>query len=184
MTDTFHDDAHGRTPRREGLSHEDNEAHGAGFVRHEEHLVAGVVRTESGRIEARKRIVEEEVTITIPMRREVVDFVRVLPDGSEEPVEAPADAWEPRIVNRGLGEAEPEPQAQAAPNRSSADGELEIVLHEERPVVSSEVYAVERVRVTPHAVQSVVPVEGEVQREVVEIEDDEANGPRHKTQQA
>ena len=57
-----------------------------GMVLHEERLTPGVERYEVGRVEVRKRIIVEELTVTLPVRREVADLVRVYDDGSEPPV--------------------------------------------------------------------------------------------------
>lgn len=154
----------------------------AGVVLHEERLVAGVETTEAGRVEVRKRIVVEEVTVTVPVRREVVDVVRVYADGSEEALEVPASTWQPRVENLDGG---PAAQAHSADQGdvydveiaegthkgdTARDGDGVIVLHEERPVVSTQVYAVERLRLEVAATKENVTITEPVQREVVEVD--------------
>ena len=74
-----------------------------GMVLHEERLTPGVERYEVGRVEVRKRIIVEELTVTLPVRREVADLVRVYDDGSEEVLDLPPSYWEPRIEDRTGG---------------------------------------------------------------------------------
>lgn len=173
--------------RRDGV-----DADEAGVVLHEERLVAGVELAEAGRVEVRKRVVVEEVTITVPVRREVVDVVRVYDDGSEEAVDVPASTWQPRIENldggSALGEhthAEGEVyDVEAAEGTHTRDADRRdedgvIVLHEERPVLSTRIYAVERLHLGISATKENVTVTEPVQREVVEVDEvDDVRDPR------
>ena len=172
--------------RRDGVDSDE-----AGVVLHEERLVAGVERAEAGRVEVRKRVVVEEVTITVPVRREVVDVVRVYDDGSEEAVDVPASTWQPRIENldggSALGEhthAEGEVyDVEAAEGTHTRDADRRdedgvIVLHEERPVLSTRIYA-ERLHLGIMATKENVTVTEPVQREVVEVDEvDDVRDPR------
>ncbi len=60
----------------------------------------------------------------------------------------------------GVHAGEPEPEQDV----------LELVLHAERPVLTTEVVPVERVRISTHRVRSEEPVTGQVHREVVDLD--------------
>lgn len=167
---------------------DDLRAPGAGLTLHEERLVGGVESHEAGRVEVRKRIVVEEMTVVLPVRREVADVVRVYPDGSEEVLETPTTTWQPRVEDRtghepyggardeqrdGAVDAAPDDDAalrEAAQNGHRNETSFDVVLHEERPVITTEVYAVERVRLRTEQQTEVVRHEAEVRREVADID--------------
>lgn len=177
-----------------------------GMVVHEERLTPGVERYEVGRVEVRKRIIVEELTVTLPVRREVADLVRVYDDGSEEVLDLPPSYWEPRIEDRtggmpygsketpagAYGEAEgrdddaidgvrsdsrdevydgqrDERERSGARRSAEADG-YDVVLHEERPVISTEVYAVERLRLSVDRETQNMTYTDTVRREVVDFD--------------
>jgi uncharacterized protein (TIGR02271 family) len=116
------------------------------MTRSEEHLRAATQRVESGRARLRKYVVTEQQQVTVPTRREQVRVER-------EPI---TDA------NRD--------QALAGPDLS--EEEHEVVLTEERPVVTTEAVPVERVRLAKHSVQSRETVTGDVRKERIEVEGD------------
>jgi stress response protein YsnF len=95
----------------------------------------------------RKRLVTEQQTITVPVTREEITIEHV-----EGPPGPDAGGW-------SAGE----------PLREQV---LEVVRYEERVLVTTEVVPVERVRVVRHIVTTPQIVEGDVRREVVEVESD------------
>ena len=118
-------------------------------VRSEEQLRTAVVRLPVERVRVHRDVVVEQVTRTFEVRREVLRIER-------EPVQ------------RGRGAA---PQVSSVPGApSAAPHVVEVVLREERPVLSLEVVPVERVRVSVVAEQEVVRVEEEVRVERVELD--------------
>ncbi|CAM3075883.1 MULTISPECIES: DUF2382 domain-containing protein [Dermacoccus] len=181
-----------------------------GMVVHEERLTPGVERYEVGRVEVRKRIIVEELTVTLPVRREVADLVRVYDDGSEEVLDLPPSYWEPRIEDRTGGmpygekntpnegpydaverdghderrESEEarsgrrdevydglrDEQERAGADDAAATNGYDIVLHEERPVISTEVYAVERLRLDVERETQTMTYTDSVRREVVDFD--------------
>lgn len=110
-------------------------------VRSEEELRTGVRRRATARVIVRTRVVTEDVVVTVPVRKQVVEIEHLPVDGGDHDVLATADLG-PDVI--------------------------EVVLHEERPVVTKEVVAVERVRVIRDSAISEEQVDEVVQREVVE----------------
>lgn len=116
------------------------------MTRSEEHLVASTREVET-RVRLHKYVVTEMATVEVPVRREEVRL-----------------------------EHEPIPQAQS-PGGSvrdvtdATDEEQEIILHAERPVVTTETVAVERVRLGKETVTGTETVSGEVRREQIELDD-------------
>lgn len=120
----------------------------------------GAVQTPTSRVEVRKRIVVEEVTVTLPVRREVVDVIQIMDDGTEHHLRTPESSWEARVENRmdDSGDAQEEkvaPRDQEiwhhlsnsdSPLHPDAEGGVDVVLYEERPVITTEVYGYERFR--------------------------------------
>ena len=102
------------------------------MTRSEEQLVVSTELWETGRARLRKFVITEEVQITVPVRREGIRLERVpIGETDQRPVEDP-DVFGPAEVFGGK------------------DGGVvfEITLHEERPVVMTEIVPVERVRLT------------------------------------
>jgi len=120
------------------------------ITRLEERLSVDTEQHESGRVRLRKYVVTEQQTITVPVRREEVRLERV-PIGEED--DSAAEGYE-------IGEAE-----------------YEIVLHEERPVVTTEVHAVERVRLSTEQVTESETVTGEVRKERFQLDDSGSDRP-------
>ena len=148
------DDEAGRTGRRDYGTHAPdadpkrsapNRAEGAMTVS-EERVKVGKQRRESGRARLRKYVVTENVTQTVPVRREEVRVER-------EPI---TDA------NRDA----------ALAGQDISEDDHEVVLHEEQPVVEKETVPLERVRLDTETVTDEQTVAEEVRRERVEVEPD------------
>ena len=118
----------------------------------EERLNVGVQRRETGRARLRKFITEERVTETVPVSREEVHVER-------EPI---TDA------NRD----------QAYSGGDLTEEEVEVTLHEERPVAEKEVVATERVRLDKDVEQTQQEVSETVRKEEVEVDGVEGSGTR------
>ena len=116
------------------------------MTRSEERLHAATQRVEAGRARLRKYIVTEQQQVSVPVTREEVRVER-------EPI---TDA------NRDA--------ALAGPDLS--EEEHEVVLTEERPVVTTEAVPVERVRLAKHAQQAEETVTADVRKERIELEGD------------
>lgn len=119
------------------------------MTRSEEHLRVGTERVEAGRARLRKYVVTQQQTVQVPVTREEVRVER-------EPI---TDA------NRG----------DAVSGGDITEEEHEIVLTEERPVVTTEAVPVERVRLGTETVTEQQSVTGEVRKEEIEV-DDPTNG--------
>ncbi|HZG05875.1 MAG TPA: PRC and DUF2382 domain-containing protein [Streptomyces sp.] len=121
------------------------------MTRSEEEMRVGVERHATGRARLRKYVVTENVQRTVPVRHEEVRVER-------EP-----------ITEENIDDAMRGPEI--------SEGEHEVILHEERPVVETEVRPVERVRLTTDERTEEETVSGEVRKERIEeqeetIEDD------------
>jgi len=116
------------------------------MTRSEERLRVGTETQEVGRARLRKHIVTEHQSVQVPVSREEVRVER-------EPI---TDA------NRG----------DAYDGPALSEEEHEVVLHAERPVVDTEVEAVERVRLDTETVRETETVGGEVRKEEIEVVDD------------
>ncbi|MFF4985501.1 PRC and DUF2382 domain-containing protein [Streptomyces sp. NPDC001046] len=112
------------------------------MTRSEERMHVGVERREAGRARLRKYVVTEEVQQTVPVRREEVRVER-------EPI---TDA------NRDAALSGPD----------ITEAEHEVVLHEERPVTSTETVPVERVRMTTDEYTDEETVRGQVRKEEID----------------
>jgi len=112
------------------------------MTRSEEQLRVSTRTHETGRARLRKYVVSERVARTVPVRHEELTLER-------EPI---TDA-----------------SGTTVPSTLSED-EVEIVLHEEVPVVDKEVVAAERVRLATRTVTEQTTVSGEVRREEIELE--------------
>ena len=118
----------------------------AAMTRSEERLNVGTETREAGRARLRKHVVTEQQQVTVPVSREELRVER-------EPI---TDA------NRG----------NAYDGPAISEEEHEITLRAERPVVSTEAEAVERVRLGTETVRSEETVSGEVRKEEIEVDDD------------
>jgi len=122
------------------------------MTRSEERLKVDTETREAGRARLRKHVVTEQQQVTVPVSREEVVVER------EE------------ITDANRGEAYDGP--------AISEEEHEVVLHEERPVVDKEAVAVERVRLGTETVRDTETVSGEVRKEEIELDDDEARKRR------
>jgi len=122
------------------------------MTRSEEQLRVGTEVREAGRARLRKQVVTEQVTESIPVRREVVRITR-------EPItEATADP-----AHAGL---------------ELSTEEHEITLHEEVPVVKKEVVAVERIRLDTATGTDQEQISEQVRKEQIEVDDSDNIEPR------
>ena len=120
------------------------------MTRSEEQLRVGTETHETGRARLRKQVVTEHQQATVPVSREEVTLER-------EPI---TDA------NRG----------DAYDGPAISEEEHEVTLHAERPVVSTEAVAVERVQVGKQTVTENQTVGGEVRKEEIELDGSDAAG--------
>jgi len=95
------------------------------LIRSEEHLQVGTEKVATGRVFLRKYVVTEEKTITVSVSHEEVEMIR-------EPI-APGTNLDDLTVT---------------------DGATEVILTEERIVISKEIVPVERVRLTIETIPS------------------------------
>jgi uncharacterized protein (TIGR02271 family) len=116
------------------------------MTRSEEELRVGTTEREAGRARLRKYVVEDEVTQTVPVRREEVRVER-------EPI---TDA---NIDNATEGPA-------------ISDEEHEVVLHEEQAVVDKQAVPKERVRLDKETYTEEQQVSDTVRKEEIEIDGD------------
>lgn len=128
------------------------EAGGTAMTRSEEQMHVGVERHEAGRARLRKYVVTEEQEQTVPVRHDEVRIER-------EPITA---------ANRDA--------AMSGPDISEA--EHEVTLYAEEAVVETRVTPVERVRLTTEEHVEQETVKGEVRKERIDTElDDAAHRP-------
>jgi uncharacterized protein (TIGR02271 family) len=116
------------------------------MTRSEEELRVGTEQRESGRVRLRKYVVTENVTQTVPVRREEVRVERV------------------PITEENAGAAHDGP--------AISEEEHEVVLHEERPVVQKEAVPKERVRLGKETVTDEETVSEEVRKERIDVDGD------------
>ena len=115
------------------------------MTRSEEELRVGTTEREAGQVRLKKYVVEDEVTKTVPVRREEVRLER-------EPI---TDA------NRG--------DATSGPDIS--EEEHEVVLHEEEVVVDKQAVAKERVRLDKDVTTEEETVSDTVRSERIDVDD-------------
>jgi uncharacterized protein (TIGR02271 family) len=117
------------------------------MTRSEEELRVGTRERESGRARLRKFVVEEEVTQTVPVRREEVRVER-------EP-----------ITDANVGDAHSGPEISSE--------EHEVVLHEEEPVAEKRVVPKERVRLDKDVEVDERRVSETVRKEQLDVDEDD-----------
>ena len=120
------------------------------MTRSEEELRVGTADRERGRARLRKYVVEDQVTQTVPVRREEVRIAR-------EP-----------ITDANVGAATDGPQI--------SEEEHEVVLHEEEPVAEKRVVPKERVRLDKDVQTEQREVSDTVRREELDIDDGSTGG--------
>ncbi|MEV3926826.1 PRC and DUF2382 domain-containing protein [Actinomadura coerulea] len=122
------------------------------ITRSEEQMRIGTERHEAGRVRVRKWIETETVEQTIPVSHEEI-----------------------RIDREPIAGGRPDPKV------TIAEADQEIILYEERPVISKETVPVERVRLRTEQVQDEQTVRGELRKERIEVtRDDGARGPHRE----
>lgn len=122
------------------------------MTRSEERLNIDKEKEVIGRARLRKYVVTEHQTITVPVEREELRLDR-------EP-----------ITEENRGDAMDGPEI--------SEEEHEVVLSAERPVVSKETVPVERVRLNKETVQDQQEVESDVQKERIELENQDDDDPK------
>ncbi|GIH89955.1 DUF2382 domain-containing protein [Planobispora siamensis] len=122
------------------------------MTRSEEQLEVGTETHQVGRARLRKYVVTEEQQVSVPVTREEVRVER-------EPITG---------ANRDAALSGPD----------ISEGEYEVTLHEERPVVDKHAVPVERVRLSKEQVTDQETVSGQVRKERIEMEGDEDGGRR------
>jgi uncharacterized protein (TIGR02271 family) len=117
------------------------------MTRSEERLNVGTQQQEAGRVRLRKWVETENVTTTVPVTKEraVVEREPITDGNVDQALEGPAISEE----------------------------EHEVVLNEERPVVSKTTEPVERVRVDKEVVTEEQTVSDDVRKERIEVEGDD-----------
>jgi uncharacterized protein (TIGR02271 family) len=120
------------------------------MTRSEEELRVGTTEREAGRVRLRKYVVEDEVTQTVPVRREEVRVER-------EP-----------ITDANVGDAMDGP--------AISEEEHEVVLHEEEPVAEKRAVPKERVRLDKDAHTEEREVSETLRKEEIDVDD--ARGAR------
>ncbi|WP_069816521.1 DUF2382 domain-containing protein [Streptomyces sp. TP-A0874] len=116
------------------------------MTRSEEKAFVDTEEREAGHARLRKRVVSEDVTTSVPVSHEEVHVTR-------EPVNPDEPVGEGRT-----GRIE--------------EGEVEVTLHEERPVVHKETVPVERVRLETEKVTEQEEISTKVNKEQIEYESD------------
>ncbi|GEO95442.1 DUF2382 domain-containing protein [Kocuria turfanensis] len=117
-----------------------------GVVRHEERLHVGKEQQETGRARLRKYVVTERETVDVPVEREEVRVERTPLSGTE------------------------------ATTGTIGEEDVEVTLHEERPVVAKETVGVEKVGIEKETVRDTERVDADVRKEQVEVETDAERG--------
>ena len=125
---------------------------GDAMTRSEEELRVGTTERESGRARLKKYVVEDEVTETVPVRREEVHVER-------EP-----------ITDANVGDATSGP--------AISEEEHEVVLHEEEAVVDKQVVPKERVRLDKDVTTDEEQVSETLRKEEVDVDQDVGRSSR------
>jgi uncharacterized protein (TIGR02271 family) len=123
-----------------------------GMTRSEEELQVGKESVERGRARLRKYVVTEDVKATVPLQREEVRLER-------EPV---TDADRDQVKGGG----------------TISDDQQEVVLHEERPMVSKKVVPKERARLRKEKVTEQRTIADQVRKEQIELDRSGQRAPR------
>ena len=141
-----------------------------GLVLHAENVDVHTERVAAGRVILRKQVITEEVQVPVTLRREELEVV----EESFDDTTAPAVAQGNAAIDRPAGDvAAAVANAPRADVRDMGDGEVEITLYAERPVVRGEVGPVERVRVRRGVVSETQRVDVEVSHEEAYVEHDD-----------
>jgi stress response protein YsnF len=124
------------------------------MTRSEERLVVGTNVVATGRAWLRKHVVTEEVQVTVQVRREELRLER-----APIPAQEQFFVEDPDVFGTDEGFVTP-------------DGGVifEVTLHEERPVVTTEIVAIERVRLNKLVQIDQQTITGEVRKERIDVE--------------
>jgi stress response protein YsnF len=124
------------------------------MTRSEERLVASTEVYESGRARLRKYVVTEDVQITVQVRREELRIEREPITGAGQVLVEDPDVF---------GTLE---------EFGGPDGGVifEVTLHEERPLITTEIVAVERVRVSKLVQTEQHIASGQIRKEVIQTD--------------
>jgi uncharacterized protein (TIGR02271 family) len=119
------------------------------MTRSEEQLRVRTERETVGRARLRKYVVTENVEVTVPVRREVV-----------------------RVEQEPVAGGDPASRDAAGPDTGVPveDDVTEVVLHAERPVVTTETVPVERVRLAKQTFTEDRTVTGDVRKERIDVD--------------
>ncbi|GAB2657961.1 hypothetical protein GCM10027271_15760 [Saccharopolyspora gloriosae] len=125
------------------------------MTRSEERLRVNTEQIESGRVRVRKYVVTEQQTVTVPISHEEV-----------------------RIEREPIGESE---RGSMPATSSLGEDEQEVVLHEDRPMVTKESVPVERLRLRAELVTEERTVQDEVRRERFDVQDQTGGGKHQRS---
>ncbi len=114
------------------------------ITRSEEELRIGLERSERGRVRLRKYVVTEQVTKTVPVRREVLRVER-------EPITEPS-------------------RPGTLPESAISEEEHEVLLYAEEPIVEKRVVPKERVRLHTELVEDQREISAELRKEQIETD--------------
>ncbi|WP_042392934.1 PRC and DUF2382 domain-containing protein [Streptacidiphilus carbonis] len=129
-------------------------ADGRVMTRYEERLHVGTERVEARQARLRKTVTTEHVERTVPLTHQEI-----------------------RVEREPIAEGE---RDSAMGTADFADADLDVTLYEERPVVTKEVVAVERVRLMVEEVTEQVTVQEEVRAERIDLVGDAEEDPRNR----
>lgn len=156
----------------------DDTSHGAGMILREEQARVGTERVVSGRVVVRKRIVEEEQTFTVTVRREELE---VLEEGAPDVAAAQrsGDGGFEALDHDATGHdvAGHDAAGHDVAGEDAGDAQRVIVLYTERPIVTMERVPLERVTVRTVTVADSVSVSTHLAREVATVESDPLDHP-------
>ena len=130
------------------------ERDGRVMTRYEERLHVGTERVEAGQARLRKTVSTEKVQRIVPLAHQEIRVER-----------------------------EPIPEGEHGTTMSTADfteADLDVTLYEERAVVTKEIVAVERVRLTVEEVTEQVTVHEEVRTERIDLVGDSREDPKNR----
>ncbi|MDO5627280.1 MAG: DUF2382 domain-containing protein [Mobilicoccus sp.] len=140
------------------------------MVLHGEEVEVYTEKVATGVVRLRKRVVTEEISVPVTIRREEIE---ILEEAFDEPRAAEAGHDAPESRDR----ADDQRAAGESSVRHLDSGDVEITLYAERPVVTMEVVAVERVRVSRGVVTDTERVTVDVSREEAHVEEQRTAEP-------
>lgn len=158
----------------------------ADLVAHREEVDVRTEWVPRGRVVLRKRIVEEEQTVTVTVRREEVEIVEE--DLSDEMGSAPSGSGRTEGVGVGTGAGADMTGTQHARDAQDSGEDVEVIVYAERPVVSMEVVPVERIVVKRRTTTDERTISTDVSHEEIVVEGDglgrEGDGPERERGEA